>query len=146
MQRRLPDRTTSRVLATASLALSLAACATVETAVVANPGTTFQLGLGQTATVTGSNVRITFTRVSEDSRCPVDVTCVWAGDAKIELSVAHDGSAEKRTISITEPNNVVSVGDLTIRFVALAPVPRQSEPSSSRAYVAQLTILVPYNA
>ena len=136
-----------RMVAGTALAVAVGGCATVETAVVANPGAAFELAIAQTAAVNGRNVRITFNRVTEDSRCPVDVTCVWAGDAKIELAIARDGAAtEKRIISITAPNNEVTVGDLTIRFVALAPVSRQSEPSSSRQYVAQLTILIPYNA
>ena len=116
-------------------------CATVETAVVADPGTTFSLAVGKTAAVNGSNARITFNRVTEDSRCPTDVVCVWAGDAKIELTISRDGSpVDTKVVSVTAPNNEVVSGDLRIRFVGLAPVPRSSDPSGSRAYVAQLVV------
>ena len=142
MRRRQRDYRLIRLVARASLSLAIAGCTAVETAVVANPGAAFELPVGQTAAVSGQDVRITFSRVTEDSRCPVDVTCVWAGDAKIELTIVRDGSSpEKRILSITPPINEVSVGDLRIRFVGLAPAPRQSEPSSSRVYVAQLTVL-----
>src|SRR5690242_20678884 len=90
----------------ATLLLILAtSCATVDTAVVANPGAEFSLSLGRTAAVTGTPYRITFNRVTEDSRCPVDVTCVWAGDAKIELTIARNSApADVRVVSLTPPN------------------------------------------
>ncbi len=129
----------------ATLLLILAAsCATVDTAVVANPGAEFSLSVGKTAAVTGTPYRITFNRVTEDSRCPVDVTCVWAGDAKIELTIARNSAAaDVRVVSLTPPNTEVTSGDLRIRFVGLVPAARQSEPGASRAYVAHLMVLTP---
>jgi hypothetical protein len=125
----------------APLLVFVAACASVETAVVADPGVAFSLPLGKTAAVNGNGARITFNKVTDDSRCPVDVVCIWAGDAKIQLTVARNGSpAETRIISITSPNNEVVSGNLRIRFVGLAPSPRQSEPGAGRAYVAQLVV------
>jgi hypothetical protein len=129
----------------ATLLLILAtSCATVDTAVVANPGAEFSLSLGKTAAVTGTPYRITFNRVTEDSRCPADVTCVWAGDAKIELTIARKSApADVRVVSLTPPNAEVTSGDLRIRFVGLVPAARQSEPAASRAYVAHLMVLTP---
>ncbi|HEX6629414.1 MAG TPA: hypothetical protein VF105_15800 [Gemmatimonadaceae bacterium] len=133
-----------RVLAGLTLICVAMGCATVDTAVVADPGATFSLALGKTATVNGTGFRITFNRVTEDSRCPVDVTCVWAGDAKIELIVSRTTApADYRIVSLTPPSNESTAGELKIRFVSLAPAPRQSEPGSSRAYVAQLVVLSP---
>ena len=115
-------------------------CATVDTAVVAQPGATFSLPVGRTAAVSGNGARITFNRVTNDSRCPIDVVCVWAGDAPIELTIASEGSTQTRTLSTIAPNNEVVVGNLRIRFVGLTPAPKQSEPPSTRAYVAQLVV------
>lgn len=130
-----------RAFVATALAVAVSGCAPMETAVVADPGVAFSLPLGKTAAIKGSEARITFNKVNEDSRCPVDVQCVWAGDAKIELTISRDGSpAETRTVSVTGPNNEVVSGDLRIRFVGLAPAPRQSEPGPSRAYVAQLVV------
>src|SRR5262249_58503750 len=39
------------------------------------------LAIGQEAPVEGTGLRILFRAVSDDSRCPADVTCVWEGDA-----------------------------------------------------------------
>jgi hypothetical protein len=120
---------------------TLGACATVETAVVAEPGVEFELPLGKTATLNASGVRITFQQVKEDSRCPVDVQCVWAGEAKIQLTVSRPGSPDDvKVISITPPNNETSSGDVRIRFVGPAPVPRQADAGKPRAYVAHLVV------
>ena len=115
-------------------------CATVDTAVVAEPGATFSLPVGRTATVSGNGARITFNRVTNDSRCPIDAVCIWAGDAPIELTVVSEGSTQTRTLSTIAPNNEVVVGNLRIWFVGLTPAPKQSEPPATRAYVAQLVV------
>src|SRR5712671_4055395 len=93
---RLHSRRSHMVATIAALAIFAAApgCATVETAIVAQPDVAFSLPLGKSAAVSGTGARITFRRVTEDSRCPVDVTCIWAGDAKIELAVSRNASGD----------------------------------------------------
>ena len=116
-------------------------CATMDTAIVAQPGAEFSLPLGKTASLSGNGVTVTFTQVEEDSRCPIDVVCVWAGDAKIELAIKHEGSPEDvKVVSLTPANNETTSGDLRIRFVGLAPVPRQADVGKPRPYVARLIL------
>jgi len=116
-------------------------CATVDTAVTAEPGNEFALALGGTATISGSSTRMTFRTVRDDSRCPVDVQCVWAGDAKIELTISRSGSADDaKILSLTPPNNETTSGDLRIRFIGLAPAPRSTEDRAQRKYVAHLVV------
>ena len=130
-----------RALALGAIALAAAGCTTVESAIVAEPGVEFALPAGKTAVVNATGARVTFRQVKEDSRCPVDVQCVWAGDAKIELTISRNGAADDvKVISLTPPNNETTSGDLRIRFVGLAPVPRQAESSTSRTYVARLIV------
>ena len=118
------------------LLISGAACSSVQPAVIVEPGASFTLAQGQTATVRGTETRITFKQVREDSRCPVDVTCVWAGDAKIEIVIEPNGSGVTRILSITSPNET-RVGNLRIRFVGLSPVPRQADGNAPRNYLAE---------
>jgi len=147
-------RSSSSLPSPALVAVFIAAaggCAPVETAIVASPGVEFALSPGKTATLSGENTQITFRGVVSDSRCPVDVTCVWAGDASIELTIVQRGSpVQTRILSLNrggaQPSadtaaaqsvtSEVRAGDLTIRFVGLDPVPRQSD--RDRAYVAHL--------
>ena len=114
------------------------ACAPMQTtAVVVEPGVAFTLAPGQTATVRRADARVTFREVREDSRCPVDVQCVWAGDAKVEVTIARTGApTETKTLSITAPDNEVQSGNMKLRFVGLTPVPRQSD-TAPRNYLAE---------
>jgi hypothetical protein len=122
----------------AILLVSAWGCAPMQTtAVIVEPGVAFTLAPGQSATVKTADTRITFREVREDSRCPVDVTCVWAGDAKVEVTIARPGvTAETKTLSITPPENEVQSGNLKIRFVGLTPVPRQAD-ATPRNYLAE---------
>ncbi len=120
------------------LLISSPGCSAVQTAAIVEPGASFALAPGQTAALKGTDTRITFKQVREDSRCPVDVTCVWAGDAKIEIVISRKGAADDtRILSITPPNNEARTGNLRIRFVSLAPVPRQADGNAPRNYRAE---------
>jgi hypothetical protein len=113
-------------------------CAPLQTAVIVEPGVNFALAPGQTAEVKRADTRITFRQVREDSRCPTDVTCVWAGDAKVEVVISRTGVPDDtRILSITPPNNEVRVGNLRLVFVGLTPVPRQANASAPRNYLAE---------
>jgi hypothetical protein len=141
--RRAVQQRSRRSLALAFGALVAAAvgCASVDTAIVAEPGTEFALPVGKTAALNGSGTRITFRQVTADSRCPVDGQCVWAGEAKIELVISRSGSPDDvRILSLTPPNNETTSGDLRIRFIGLAPAPRSTEDRAKREYVAQLVV------
>ena len=125
----------------ACCAIATSGCAAVQTAAVVEPGASFTLAPGQTATVKGADASITFKRVLEDSRCPVDVTCVWAGDAKIEIAISRNGAADDtRVLSITPPNHEAMVGNLRIRVISLAPVPRQADANVPRKYLAEFVV------
>lgn len=59
----------------------------------------FSLGIGQTASIEGENLIIKFKAVLEDSRCPVNVVCVWAGNGKAEFEVI-DIDGQNKTVSL----------------------------------------------
>lgn len=124
-----------------AVVIGVLACATVDNVIVAEPGTAFSLPLGRTATLGETGSRITFKRVTEESRCPTSVVCVWAGDAQIEVTVSRDGGpSASRIFSLSGLNREGSVGDLFVRFVSLAPYPATPGPITPRAYVAELVI------
>jgi len=132
----------SRALISAgAIIVALSSCAAMEPTVPAEPGVAFSLPIGKTAAINGSGTRLTFRLVREDSRCPTDVTCVWEGDAKIEVVISRSGSSDDiKVLSLRTPSNEATSGDLQIRFVGLTPVPRQADGNAPRAYVAQLVV------
>lgn len=42
-----------------------------------------------------SKITVRFIDVVEDSRCPPDAACIWAGNAKIKLEVSYKGKEAK---------------------------------------------------
>jgi hypothetical protein len=139
--RRAARNTLNALTMAAGIGFLSIACAPVETAVVAEPGQTFDLPLGQTAAVKGSDIRLTFKDVRTDSRCPVDVQCVWAGEAEIGVVISGNGTTEEtKVLTLTPTDGQVTAGNLRIRFVGLTPVPRQTDVDTPRASDAQRVV------
>ena len=92
-------------------------------------------------TVVVNNVEITFTRVLEDSRCPVDVTCVWEGNAKVELEVGvlnGDGPTIQLILNTaTEPRYGDAYGQ-RITLTAVRPDPVSTKPIPPDTYELRL--------
>jgi hypothetical protein len=47
----------------------------------------FQLKINQVGLIKSENVKIVFVNITEDSRCPSDVECVWEGQATILINI-----------------------------------------------------------
>ena len=59
----------------------------------------FVLSIHESAAVVGEALRMKFVDVSEDSRCPKDVTCIWEGRVTAVVEVSTDGSSERLAFS-----------------------------------------------
>jgi len=71
-----------------------------------------------------------------DSRCPISFECVWAGTAKIDLSV----NGKSYNLEINIPSHFsVNGKDYTITLVKLDPYPDHGYPDAS-LYKATLSI------
>jgi len=86
------DRTSSVALmktiaTTLVLLLAWTACSTAQPdpAPLVALGQPFTLAVGAAAQLGNSDLRVGFTGVSSDSRCPKGVQCVWAGDAVAQV-------------------------------------------------------------
>ncbi|MFC2018832.1 hypothetical protein ACFLU4_02595 [Chloroflexota bacterium] len=89
------------ILVAIAITSLLLGCATTPGEVKAGPGEEFSLRIGQTARITGEDLKINFQEVTEDSRCPRDVTCIWAGQASCIVRLTHNNSSY--TMTLTEP-------------------------------------------
>ncbi|MCK5576695.1 MAG: hypothetical protein KAI14_00105 [Dehalococcoidales bacterium] len=58
-------------------------------------GQEFSLHIGQSATIAGDNLEITFDSVIEDSRCATGATCVWEGRVKSIVEITDGDSTNK---------------------------------------------------
>lgn len=99
------------------------------------------------STVQFENTLVTFLKVIEDSRCPSDVTCIWAGQAKVSVSVtSNKETTEKELIfhgsSIgRESENTLFVSETkTYIGYRLSPYPVSTTAKSQRSYVLEIFI------
>ena len=94
---------------------------------------------GQDIRLEGSVLRVSFGAVLEDSRCPVDVTCVWEGNAKVEIGIAAGmGPTHALVLNSTlEPRSVVWSG-IRVTLLELTPAPHAGIPIPPEDYVVRL--------
>ena len=64
-------------------------------------GEEFSLKSGQTAVISGENLKIEFIEVTEDSRCPKGATCIWEGRVTALVEISKEGSTQR--FELTEP-------------------------------------------
>jgi len=109
--------------------------------VEANLQEVFQLALGQTAQLRPADLSITFQAVIEDSRCPVNLQCIWAGNATVTLEVVQ-ANKEKQTLTLNstiEPH-VADLGNFRFHFEDLQPQPRADQTIHPGDYRLSLSI------
>lgn len=92
-----------------------------------------------------NNRTIVFKNVVSDSRCPKDVTCVWAGEAKIAIDIYEKGRWIKEQIINIESTNIpleFSVGEITysISNLILSPHPTVKKAEVPVNYVLQMSV------
>jgi hypothetical protein len=114
-------------------------CASAAGPSEATLGEPFTLSYGDVAQVDGLTVG--FNGVSQDSRCPIDVVCVWQGDATVlvTLETAQEASATRELHTGIEPRETGFAG-FTVRLVSVAPAARSNVKIDAEDYRATLLV------
>lgn len=73
-----------------ALILGVACATAATTALSPSPPRQLTLAVGEAVEAAAGGPRITFLRVVDESRCPTGVSCVWDGDATVEVRAAAD--------------------------------------------------------
>jgi hypothetical protein len=104
-------------------------------------GREFTLAVGQSAVV-DDDVRLTLKSVADDSRCPVDVTCVWEGDATVAVEViTPTPRAEHELHTSARFDREAKHGAYRVTLVKLEPAPRSSATISAGDYRATFVVV-----
>ena len=82
-------------------------------------GQSFSIGVGETVNIAGERLTITFQDVLQDSRCPVGVQCIVAGDAIIAVTLAKTGSSSATLSLNTESPVTAQYLNYTVELVDL---------------------------
>ncbi|MCB0594589.1 MAG: hypothetical protein H6557_35975 [Lewinellaceae bacterium] len=104
---------------------------------------------GETAEAPGEKMKLTFSEAN-DSRCPKDVQCVTAGEARVTLAVAKGGATE--TIELTAKglcfeedgacgSEAAAMG-YRFKLLSLNPYPEQNVMPNPEDYVVKVAYSV----
>jgi hypothetical protein len=137
-----------RILGRSGWALLLAGCSSF--AVVGPDGDTarldepFTLAPGQSIRIRGTLLDVRFVGVTDDSRCPSDVVCVWEGDAAVGVETELVGVPESHTLHTTGgpgggPRAVERDG-YRIELEELRPYPVSDQAIAPAEYRATLVV------
>ena len=106
-------------------------------------GAEFALKAGQAASVADGALIVRFESVSNDSRCPRGVTCIWEGDAVVAI-VAHRGNASANRHELHTSGSYAreaSEGPFRIELVKLDPLPAEGTSVDPQGYVATFKVV-----
>jgi len=115
-------------------------------AVPPSPGTDVNIPYGRTVDLDGGALQVTFVSVQEDSRCPMEVMCVWQGRAVTVFRATVDGVDQGEInlvllgLTATRSGNTTAVGQYTLRLDTLEPYPKASQRTPPEQYVATLHV------
>ncbi len=122
------------------------ACASGPTASDAgeiSPAVPFRLAVGEQARLESEDLTVRFTMVVGDSRCPSDVTCIWAGDAEVEMRLTQG----EQTTSVSLHTNggkdyprTAEAYGCTMSLEDLEPYPSSKGKIAPEGYVAKLVL------
>ena len=121
--------------------LTLTVIAMLSAVVFASDSETIALKVGQQKLAGKGAVVVKFLSVEEDSRCPVGVQCVWAGNAKIKVKIGFAGGDSK----VVEMNTGVGpkgdqLSGWAINLTSLTPLPPKNAKTRAPRYTATFTI------
>ena len=116
------------------IAVALAACGRGGAATLNEP---IQLAPGDWANFKTENLELQFTGIDEDSRCPNDVTCVWAGEVVVRLTLRRD--SRNKEVSVKETQGL-AVDGYTISILQVLPPRASSGPLAPADYRVTLKI------
>ncbi len=106
-------------------------------------GREFKLKVGRQVTVKGTKLRIRFVAVENDSRCPSDVTCVWAGNAAVQLQLGTGRGSKTVTLNTSKSSSFAGETEYQgykVKLVELSPYPRSDRKIGRRDYTATLLV------
>lgn len=102
-------------------------------------GEPFALAIGQERAIAGTGLRLTFTRLESDSRCPRETRCITAGQARIGIHVYPEDV--ELVLTTLDQGEGVRHGGFVFRLLDLDPSPLVSDQAAPpSAYVAHLRV------
>ncbi len=92
-------------------------------------------------TVTKDNLTLKFVSVIEDSRCPVGVNCIWAGNAKVQIEISSKkGISQTFELNTDLQPQIVAFDGFEIKLQNLTPHPKAETTTNPNSYTSVFAI------
>lgn len=106
-------------------------------------GEAFILPFGKTALLKDKDLRLTFSEVLEDSRCPLYSNCIWEGQVRIKIEVENFG--EKAALEFTRRGKeneplVQKVKGFQVKLLMVVPYPEAGKTVKQESYSVKLLV------
>ena len=122
----------------------LVGCTGNDSSMSSSLGEEFSLKPGQQTSISGEDLTIEFKSVSNDSRCPTDAQCVWAGNAEVNVELTKTGNSSSaiqlNTAGTTELPSQANYLNYTIRITELQPYPKVDLTIAQAEYKAKFIV------
>ena len=105
-------------------------------------GTTFNVRFGEQTTIASEGLTLKFDQILGDSRCPEDVLCIWAGEAKIVVRAvrAPDPATNLELNSSGNTPNEATYAGYTVELVGISPETNSTQAIDPDDYCAFLHV------
>ncbi len=108
-----------------------------------NLGEPFGVKMNEMAKEANGGLQLTLTAIPEDSRCPVDVNCIWEGQVKVFMEAAVP--AQKRSLEFKVEKSKMGTVSKTfegynILINKVVPDPVSGKKTSPGEYVVELLV------
>ena len=103
---------------------------------------TFNLRYQDSATIQGENLRLVFSEVDGDSRCPVDVQCITEGNARVEVTATRSPDAAQVLTLNTSGALATQASYLNyqVTLLSVVPYPESTHPINTADYCLSLRV------
>ncbi|MGB1307389.1 MAG: hypothetical protein ACPG6B_00665 [Oceanihabitans sp.] len=118
----------------------------IPVSVVETPRIVKKLAIGKSMLV--DNYEVKFVKVIEDSRCPTNVSCVWAGQVKVLVAILEKGVVKEEkqiTLSTKIPfknriGNLISLENTMVSGYNVFPYPEYGSKINPEDYYLQVGV------
>ena len=90
--------------------------------------------------ITKDKLTVKFVSLTEDSRCPTDTNCIWAGNAKIQVKISKGKSAQTFEMNTNLDPQTVEFAGYEIKLVNLDPKPASNIRINRNGYTATFSV------
>jgi hypothetical protein len=106
--------------------------------------TQFQLKYGQNAQIRTERLEVNFIEVTEDSRCPSDVACIWQGQVTVGLNLTKNGkNFGKLNLTLSPDGNNLAMQSFdryTVKLMQVLPYPKSDQKTRIADYSVTLVV------